>query len=206
MAPTASMSESTKTLVRGTFNGRCVLCMGKAPTQNIAYILNSSPHIKIGLDLKLLRAAPERKGTANGLPLCSTCHLAYMTSTSTVSPVAFIPCVQILGYLDWYLDGERNPNQNHRNIEDILEDLHTNSSAEAAETRPFVDLYQLLVQGPLDGEHDIETKHMPPVVYFCNKDLEFLPVDERVGVSKSSTRHPFRKRGPEISDTSLSTL
>ncbi|KAJ7134821.1 hypothetical protein C8R44DRAFT_436016 [Mycena epipterygia] len=95
-----------------------------------------------------------------------------MTATQSMpAPVRFVPCLEVLGYLDWYLDETRNKHRVFDNVEDILEDVKTNNSPQAVNTRMFLDLYQLLVEPPSHWQEQtywITTDQMPPVVHLTS--------------------------------------
>ncbi|KAJ7134823.1 hypothetical protein C8R44DRAFT_730159 [Mycena epipterygia] len=108
-----------------------------------------------------------------------------MSATSSLPPVAFVPCIQILQYLDWYLS-VNNPAQTYENLEDILEDIKTNTSLQAVQTRPFFDLYQLWIDGSPNDSYQITTNQMPMVV--CVADNTFVSPSQKKTLD--SSLHP----------------
>jgi len=87
----------------------------------------------------LILSTFKRRNAENGLRLCPTCHLSWITSIGILPALAFVLCAEISRYILRKLREDRDTT-----VDQILLDLENDTDPEAVEARCFQDLYQLL--------------------------------------------------------------
>ncbi|KAE9382973.1 hypothetical protein BT96DRAFT_1027441 [Gymnopus androsaceus JB14] len=164
---TSNFGKSAIKELESTFN-RCALCLTGANG-----MLHNCPILDHGerggvlleeaIDDHLVSSNFSRKHAENGIRLCPTCHLSWMTSIGILPALAFVPCAEISRYILRKLREDRDTT-----VDQILLDLENDGDPETVEARCFQDLYQLLPVPRSPTPNAIATSFFPDVVHYVS--------------------------------------
>ncbi|KAF8992654.1 hypothetical protein BDZ89DRAFT_1086108 [Hymenopellis radicata] len=96
-------TATTRRAIQDRF-GRCALCCALPPVLHHCHILEKAEksgdeQSVFGGNWGLIPKDYNGAGSLNGMSLCPTCHLSYMTGNGSSAPICFVPCAEILQYL-----------------------------------------------------------------------------------------------------------